>query len=395
MAAIAPVKMPTKSEILQWTTTHLHEAATAWDKSADQSEDAFKQHVADMSNPGGTDWTGQGATAAYDDAREAQDTVRTQCSIMRECARIARRGAGDIDGAKQATTNAIQEVEGKGYKVSEDLTVTDAQSGGSDSERAARKAEAQQLTEYLRWHAQGLASTDAKVAQELTAEAQGLEGRKLTGGTQAMDFKRDHGNEGQLILPSDLSEARRKAIEYADKWADGNNPDYKTYPEDCTNFISQALREGGFQDRGDGWDDWRHGDRDDWYYKKDTHNYWNHESETWNNAAASHDYFTQHSGLGEIKGVTATPTATGLDPLAPSKAGLIPGDLVYYKDNAGKIDHVAVYAGQIRASDGTLMDVVDQHSGSNNFHKSWAPIDPGFIGGPAQAEFVHLTYPNG
>ncbi|ANO02083.1 MULTISPECIES: amidase domain-containing protein [Mycobacteroides] len=394
MAAIAPSKMPTKSQIFQWTTTHLHEAATAWEKFADQSEQAFEQHVNNVRAPSGTDWTGAGATAAYDDAREAQDMVRTQCSIKRELARIARRGAEDIDGAKRATVNAIQEVEGKGYTVSEDLTVTDARSGGSDSERAARKAEAQQLTEFLRWHAQGLASTDEKVAGELTAEARGLEGRTLAG-AQAMDYKTDKGSGDDLILPPDLSEARRRAIEYADKWADGNNPDYKVYPEDCTNFVSQALRAGGFKDEGDGWDDWHHGDRDDWYYNKDTFNRWNHESQTWNNAAASHDYLTQHSGRGQITGVMGTPTASGLDPLAPSKAGLVPGDLVYYKDNAGKIDHVAVYAGQVRAADGTLMDVVDQHSGTNNFHKSWAPIDPSFIGGPAQAEFVHLNYPNG
>ncbi|MBV6362603.1 hypothetical protein HZD78_21905 [Mycobacteroides chelonae] len=182
MAAIAPVKIPTKSEIFQWTTTHLDEAAAAWEKSAEQSENAFKQHVDNVRSPGGTEWTGQGASAAYDDAREAQDVVGVQCSIKRECARIARRGSEDIQGAKRATVSAIEDVEGKGYQVAEDLTVTDASTGGTDAQRAARKAEAQQLTEYLRWHAQGLASTDEKVAGELTAEAAGLEGRKLTKG---------------------------------------------------------------------------------------------------------------------------------------------------------------------------------------------------------------------
>lgn len=200
MAAIAPVKMPTKSEIFQWTTTHLDEAATAWEKSAEQSENAFKQHVDNVRSPGGTEWTGQGASAAYDDAREAQDVVNTQCSIKRECARIARRGSGDIQGAKRTTISAIEDVEGKGYKVAEDLTVTDASTGGTDAERAARKAEAQQLTEYLRWHAQGLAATDEKVAGELTAEAQGLEGRKLSGDgtTQMLDDKTT--TDGELPL---------------------------------------------------------------------------------------------------------------------------------------------------------------------------------------------------
>lgn len=388
MAAIAPVKMPTRSEIFRWTTTHLDEAATAWEKSAEQSEAAFKQHVDNVRSPGGTEWTGQGATAAYDDAREAQDVVGVQCSIKRECARIARRGSGDIRGAKEATVNAIQEVEGKGYQVAEDLKVTDAQSGGTDSERAARKAEAQQLTEFLRWHAQGLASTDEKVAGELTAEASGLEGRKLTGDTQAMDFTRKR-IDGDLELPPGISEARRKAVAYADKWSNGNNPDYETYPEDCTNFVSQALREGGFEDKGDGWDDWHHGDRDDWYYKKDSHNPWNKVSETWNNAAASHDYFTQHSGLGEIKGVVDTPSRAGLDPLAPSKAGLVPGDLIYFKDTNGTINHVGMYVGQVNG-----VDVIDQHSGQFSApHDDWMPDSDDFLGNNARVEFVHVKYP--
>ncbi|SLJ13263.1 putative conserved membrane protein [Mycobacteroides abscessus subsp. abscessus] len=215
MAAIAPVKIPTKSEIFQWTTTHLHEAATAWEKAADESERAFEQHVNNVRAPSGTEWTGAGATAAYDDAREAQDTVRTQCSIKRELARIARRGAEDIDGAKRTSVNAIQEVEGKGYQVAEDLKVTDARSGGSDAERAARKAEAQQLTEFLRWHAQGLASTDEKVGQELIAEAQGLEGRKLT-----------KGGDGTVQMLDDGDKSRNDRINDRDaKHPDGRDRD--------------------------------------------------------------------------------------------------------------------------------------------------------------------------
>jgi len=48
MAAIAPASMPTKSEILNWSTTHLDDAATQWEKAAGQSETAFSQHVANI-----------------------------------------------------------------------------------------------------------------------------------------------------------------------------------------------------------------------------------------------------------------------------------------------------------------------------------------------------------
>ncbi|SIM82923.1 amidase domain-containing protein [Mycobacteroides abscessus] len=387
MAAIAPASMPTKSEILNWSTTHLDDAATQWERAAGQSETAFSQHVANISAPGGTDWTGKAATSAYDDAREAQDTVRVQASIYRECASIARRGAGDIRGAKEATVNAIQEAEGKGYAVAEDLLATDTHQGSSDSQRATRKAEAQQLTDFMRWHAKGLASTAAKVAGELQAEAGGLEGRKLTKMMGNDKFSQDR-IPGGLLLPPGTSEERRKAIEYAEAFADGYNGDYRQYEQDCTNFVSQALRAGGFKDVGNGLDDWHHGDPDDWYYNNNSLNPKNVESETWYNAAANHDYFTQHSGLGETKGVVPTPGPTGYDPLAPSKAGLTPGDLIYYRTNEGKIDHVAMYVGNMNG-----VDVVDQHADPRNVHDDWWPNTNDFWGGPAQVEFVHLKYP--
>ncbi|PVB10699.1 amidase domain-containing protein [Mycobacteroides abscessus] len=391
MAAIAPASMPTKSEIFNWSTTHLEDAATQWEEAAGQSETAFSRHVANISAPGGTVWTGSAATSAYDDAREAQDTVAVQASIYRECASIARRGAGDIRGAKEATVNAIQEAEGKGYAVSEDLLATDTHQGGSDSQRATRKAEAQQLTEFMRWHAKGLASTAAKVAGELQGEAAGLQGRKLTGGGAQMlgneKFSQDR-IPGGLQFPPGLSEERKKAIIYAEAFADGYNGDYRQYEQDCTNFVSQALRAGGFKDVGDGLDDWHHGDPDDWYYNNNTLNPKNVESETWYNAAANHDYFTQHSGLGETKGVVPTPGPTGYDPLAPSKAGLTPGDLIYYRTNEGKIDHVAMYVGNMNG-----VDVVDQHADPRNVHDDWWPNTDDFWGGPAQVEFVHVKYP--
>lgn len=391
MAAVAPTVMPTKSQIFNWPTNHLDDAAGQWEKAAGQSEQAFTQHVASIQSPGGTDWKGAAATSAYDNAREAQDVVRVHCDIKRECARIARRGAGDVRGAQQAAISAIGEVQDKGYAVSEDLKVTDSRTGGTSSEQAARRTEAQQLTQFIRWHARGLASADAKVAREMTAEAAGLEGRTLTkGGAQMLGndkFSEDR-IPGGLLFPPGLSKERQRAIIYAEAFADGCNDDYRIYDQDCTNFVSQALRAGGFEDKGDGWGTWHHGDHGEWYYKKDTLNPKNVESETWYNAAASHDFFTQHSGLGEIKGTAPTPGPSGYDPLAPSKAGLTPGDLIYYKTNEGQIDHVAMYVGNING-----VDVVDQHADPRNVHDDWWPNTHDFWGGPAQVEFVHLKYP--
>lgn len=86
------------------------------------------------------------------------------------------------------------------------------------------------------------------------------------------------------------------------------------------------------------------------------------------------------------------PSRNAVDPLAPSKAGLVPGDLIYYRDPNGVINHTAAYVGQTM-QDGHLVDVVDQHAnGYNNFRNDWMP-ETDFYGGRSQVEFVHLRYP--
>lgn len=45
-----------------------------------------------------------------------------------------------------------------------------------------------------------------------------------------------------------LSSANKKKVAaYAMKWAKSSNPAYRTYPNDCTNFVSQALYAGGWK----------------------------------------------------------------------------------------------------------------------------------------------------
>lgn len=61
------------------------------------------------------------------------------------------------------------------------------------------------------------------------------------------------------------------------------------------------------------------------------------------------------------------PAVIALDPLAPSKAGLVPGDLIYDHDkHDAAINHTAIYVGQ-RMKHGIL------------------------VGIGASVEFVHLT----
>ncbi|MGL4306896.1 MAG: amidase domain-containing protein [Mycobacteriaceae bacterium] len=192
-----------------------------------------------------------------------------------------------------------------------------------------------------------------------------------------------------------LSPNRQAALSYSDRWAASHNPSYAYYGDDggdCTNFASQVMRAGGFSDDGPGFWDLNGGDSDDWYYNTEK-NAAQDNSTTWSLARENHNYVTQHSGRGQIVGVTKTPALEGLDPLAPSHAGLIPGDLIYYKNKDGDINHVGVYMGQ-QVVDGILTDVVNQHSAEPYISDPWMPRSGGnYVGGESQAEFVHLKYP--
>ncbi|MFA4084196.1 amidase domain-containing protein [Mycobacteroides salmoniphilum] len=209
---------------------------------------------------------------------------------------------------------------------------------------------------------------------------------------------------------------RQKAIDYTDKWANGANPEYRDFGVgyECTNFVSQAMREGGFKDVGPNITDLRGGDSDEWYYQRDPFQInlgigdipSQPHSTTWSLARENHNFITQHSGRGSIVGIAKIPADPGnngapdkgaLDPLAPSKAGLIPGDLIYYKEGNGDISHVAMLVGRQEIFDpqtgkSVLTDIVNQHaSPDNSLRNDWMPESADYSNG--QAEFVHLVFP--
>lgn len=235
----------------------------------------------------------------------------------------------------------------------------------------------------------------------------------MSGDASALSGRFMQGGGDQPQLPP-LTGNRQKAIDYANKWANGANPEYRDFGVgyECTNFVSQAMREGGFKDVGPNITDLRGGDSDEWYYQRDPFQIYlgigdipsQPHSTTWSLARENHNFITQQSGRGEIvsivktppalegsKDVVGTPDKTKLDPLAPSKAGLIPGDLIYYKESNGDISHVAMLVGQ-EMRGGVLTDIVSQHAGGdNNLRNDWMPESKDYAGG--QAEFVHLAFP--
>ncbi|WP_312035497.1 amidase domain-containing protein [Mycolicibacterium neoaurum] len=271
---------------------------------------------------------------------------------------------------------------------------------------AARTLALAEHAEFIRWRAEQLVATEVLVGEQLRGKAAELQGVRFDGegatGTgsdptiRLVDNEEEHGSPAPLLPGPELSASRRAAVEYAEKWADGFNPEYEALGGggvDCTNFASQVMRAGGFGDVGNEIDDWRRGDSDDWYYQNDGGVFpGNRFSTTWTLAKENHNFVTQHSGRGEVIGVVPTPSRAGLDPLAPSRAGLLPGDLIYYKDADGQINHVSVYVGQAMVN-GVPTDVINQHAADVNRHNDWMPDSQEYTRPPAQVEFVRLRYP--
>ena len=391
--------LPSRAAIEAWDSRHLYEAAARWRASAAMSEEGFRQHQASVSN---LDWTGEARDTAVNRMAADAAVVDRQNQVQRASAEIAEGGAHGIESAKREALEAISHAESNGFRVRADLSVTDT-SRVDLSTAAARYRAAAEHAEEIRWYAERLVQADTFVGKRLAEKAVELECISFEGEHESHasgDRTQLVGNEIKLNPPQppapQLSPSRQAALEYSEKWAEGFNPDYESLGGgdlDCTNFASQVMRAGGFGDVGNGIDDWRRGDSDDWYYQNDglifPHNT---SSKTWTLAKESHNFVTQHSGRGEIVGVVPTPSRDGLDPLAPSRAGLLPGDLIYYKDADGNINHVAVYAGQTMMN-GVPTDVINQHSGGVKLHGDWMPDSAEYTQAPAQVEFVHLRYP--
>lgn len=136
---------------------------------------------------------------------------------------------------------------------------------------------------------------------------------------------------------------RDSASNYATEYANDPNSDYVTASNDCTNFVSQCLKAGGwgtdygwYKSRTRAW--WYTGGRPTWSW-------------TWANADYLHDYITA-SGRGEsISNIW----------------DMWYGDILLYDwQDDGYQDHAAIC--HYRSNDGTLY--MAQHT--NNY--SWKPL---------------------
>lgn len=87
MAAVAP--LPTLSQIRNWDTEHLIQAAEGWDAEAKHWESTYEQNYRRLAE---TDWEGQGREAALERAGLDLVKVRGPAGQLAEAAVAARYG---------------------------------------------------------------------------------------------------------------------------------------------------------------------------------------------------------------------------------------------------------------------------------------------------------------
>lgn len=172
--------LPTRSEIENWDTSDLTTAAAAWRQAAAESEAAFDQHRQNIAAPGGTTWEGDAKDAALDRVSADHAVVGRQGDVLRDGAKLAEDGHHDVQAAKRDAVTAISDAEADGFKVAEDLSVTDARRYDITTIRDRNRA-AKERAEDIRWRAEQLVQTDSLVGQRLQDKAAELDGIRFDG----------------------------------------------------------------------------------------------------------------------------------------------------------------------------------------------------------------------
>lgn len=208
---------PCRSQIETWSISHLSDAAASWRAAATASENLFDEHRANVASPGGTTWEGDAKDAALDRVTADTVVVGRQGSVLREAADLAEESRHDIKAARDKALEAITAAEQDGFRVGEDLSVTDTRRVDVFSIRA-RQISANEHAEDIRWTAEQLAQTDRLVGDRLQTKAAELEGIRFEGdgrdaAVQAASFKQSPGPDDPSFMTREQALAAWELLE--------------------------------------------------------------------------------------------------------------------------------------------------------------------------------------
>lgn len=207
--------LPSRSELVDWPTQHLDDAAAQLRSTGAQSVTLFDEHRQSIAAPGGTTWEGDAKDAALDRVTADAAVVRRQRDVQDEAADIAENGGHDVRAAKREVLEAIAAAENDGFTVGEDLSVTDSRSYDINT-IVERNRAAKEHAEDIRWYAERLVQTDAHVGERLHTKAAELDGIRFEG--------EGEGRDGEPTVQLVSNEFKLNPQDEDDPWAP--HPDF-------------------------------------------------------------------------------------------------------------------------------------------------------------------------
>lgn len=211
-AAYSSGGLPSRSEIENWSTSDLDEAAARWRASATESDEAFAQHRTNILN---TNWAGDAKDAAVNRVTADAVVVSNQSAVQRAGTQIAEDGSRDIRAAKREAMDAIAEAEANGFEVGEDLVLRDTREV-DETTMAARPRAAREHAEDIRWFAERLVQADELIGKRLQEKAVELEGIRFDG-------ERDDRRDGSVqLVDNEIKPATEGSSEGKDEHPGGD-----------------------------------------------------------------------------------------------------------------------------------------------------------------------------
>ena len=169
MAAVAA--LPSLSQLFDWSTEHLTDAAEHWEVVAERNYGLANQVWQDASS---VDWQGHAADALRTATHSDMIATSAAADQLQKAAKVARSGASDLFAARSRLQYALEDAHAAGFDVDEEGSVFDRSSGGSAAQRAARQAEAENLAANIRQRAGQLVAVDQQIAGKVTAAVAGI-----------------------------------------------------------------------------------------------------------------------------------------------------------------------------------------------------------------------------
>lgn len=160
--------IPTVSQALSYSTTHLIDAAAHWEDLADHWAFTYGLVRAEAQ---GVPWEGLGAEALHQRIAHDHRVASAGAEYLRDAARIARQEAPNLDAMHRRLLYALEDAQQACFTVAEDWSITDTGAPGNNTEQPEQQTQAQAFTTDLRSQAGALLACDTEVSGNMTAAA--------------------------------------------------------------------------------------------------------------------------------------------------------------------------------------------------------------------------------